>query len=112
MRLDRKDPPRTFVVGDNIKISDCGMIALRPDEQVTFVTEAGAEYDVVRKDWGFYATPSLNGRLLQFGLRAVLIQESPHRPLFRSAGRAEQGNRISGLSRCGEAAYRALARQR
>lgn len=74
MRLDRKDPPRTFVVGDNIKISDCGMIALRPDEQVTFVTEAGAEYDVVRKDWGFYATPSLNGRLLQFGLRAVLIQ--------------------------------------
>ena len=74
MRFDRKDPPRTFVVGHNIKISDCGTVALKPDEQVTFVTEAGAEYDVVRKDWGFYATPSLNGRLLQFGLRAVLIQ--------------------------------------
>jgi hypothetical protein len=38
------------------------------------VTESGAEYDVAAKDWGFYATPSLNGRLQQFGLRGVLIR--------------------------------------
>jgi hypothetical protein len=53
---------------------DCGRVELAPDEQVTFVTDAGAEYDVARKDWGFYATPSLNGRLEQFGLRGVLIK--------------------------------------
>jgi hypothetical protein len=29
---------------------------------------------VARKEWGFYATPSLNGRLEQFGLRGVLIK--------------------------------------
>jgi hypothetical protein len=76
MRFGRKDPPRKFVVGNShsITMSDCGTIALAPDEQVTFVTESGAEYDVARKDWGFYATPSLDGRLAGFGLRGVLIQ--------------------------------------
>lgn len=47
---------------------------LEPDEQITFVTPDGAEYDVARKTWGFYATPSVNGRLLQFGLRTVLVR--------------------------------------
>lgn len=74
MRVDLNDPPRSFTVGRGIEIKDCGKIALAPDEQLTFLTEAGAEYDLVRKDWGFYATPSLNGRLPQFGLRAALIQ--------------------------------------
>ena len=55
---------------------DCGTLALAPDEQVTLVTESGAEYDVARKDWGFYATPSLNGRLASFGLRGVLIRNT------------------------------------
>jgi hypothetical protein len=76
MRFDAKHPPRTFVVGNAgpITMSDCGTVTLEPDEQITFVTETGAEYDIARKDWGFYATPSVNGRLTQFGLRAVLIQ--------------------------------------
>jgi hypothetical protein len=55
-------------------MKDCGTLALDPDEQVTFVTANGAEYDVARKDWGFYATPSLNGRLTSFGLRTVLVR--------------------------------------
>jgi hypothetical protein len=76
MRFDAKDPPRTFLVGNTEKfeMKDCGTLRLAPDEQVTLVTESGAEYDVARKDWGFYATPSLNGRLEGFGLRTVLIQ--------------------------------------
>jgi hypothetical protein len=71
-----KDPPRRFTVGNSVKfdMKDCGTLALAPDEQITLVTEKGAEYDVARKHWGFYATPSLNGRLEQFGLRAVLIK--------------------------------------
>ncbi len=31
------------------------------------------ELDVVRKSWGYYATPSLNGRLRTHGLRAALV---------------------------------------
>ncbi len=82
MKFDLKQPPRLFQVGNSIKfdMKDCGSIELDHDEQLTFVTPAGAEYDVARKDWGFYATPSLNGRLEQFGLRGVLIRN-------RSTGR-------------------------
>lgn len=76
MKFEKRDPPRHFEVGNAVKFDmrDCGNLRLDPDEQVTFVTESGAEYDVARKTWGFYATPSLNGRLKDFGLRTVLIQ--------------------------------------
>ncbi len=78
MKFEPKDPPRKFEVGNSVRfdMSDCGSMSLEPDEQITFVTEAGGEFDVARKDWGFYATPSLNGRLSQFDLRAVLIRNS------------------------------------
>jgi len=71
-----QQPPRAFQVGlqGQITIFDHGKIELLPNEQVTFTLPAGGEYDVTRKEWGFYATPSLNGRLEQFGLRGVLIK--------------------------------------
>lgn len=76
MKFEEKDPPRLFEVGnvDKFFMRDCGFLRMDPDEQVTLVTESGAEYDVARKDWGFYATPSLNARLTGFGLRAVLVR--------------------------------------
>jgi hypothetical protein len=76
MKFDEKRPPRVFQVGnvEKFPMRDCGTLRLEPNEQVTFVTESGAEYDLARKDWGFYATPSLNGRLASFGLRAVLVK--------------------------------------
>ena len=76
MKLRVNDPPRTFSIGrgDPITIKDCAHIELEPNEQVTFVTADGKQYDVARKAWGFYATPSLNARLLDFKLRAVLVR--------------------------------------
>lgn len=76
MNIRKLDPPRAFSVGVKtaITLKDCGRIDLDADEQVTFTTPKGGEYDVVRKDWGFYATPSLNGRLGQFGLKACLVR--------------------------------------
>lgn len=78
MKIEIKDPPRRFQVGNSVKFDmlDCARIGLNADEQITLVTERGAEFDVARKEWGFYATPSLNGRLLDFGLRAVLIRNT------------------------------------
>ena len=76
MKFDRKDPPREFTVGEHgdIIIKDQGNLHLTADEQVTFVTESGAEYDFARKDWGYYASPSLNGRLEGFNLRTALTR--------------------------------------
>lgn len=78
MRIKQRQPPRGFQVGNakDIELKDCGTIQLDADEQITFVTEAGGEYDVARKDWGFYATPSLNGRLANFGLRPVIVKNA------------------------------------
>jgi hypothetical protein len=76
MQFKPLDPPRKFeVTGAGIKLdlSDCGSIELNPDEQVTFTTASGGQYDVTRKSWGFYATPSINGRLKSFGLRGALV---------------------------------------
>ena len=81
MRFEPIDPPRRYEVGwgERFDISDCGRVHLEADEQVTFTTEAGGELDVTRKDWGFYATPSLNARLTGFGLRAVLVRNRINR---------------------------------
>jgi len=79
MKFRPKDPPRSFEVGlpgQKFELHDCGHISLNPDEQMTFVTESGTEFDVWRKEWGYYATPSLNGRLTHHGLRAVLGKSS------------------------------------
>lgn len=76
MNIDEKRPPRRFVAGTGAgagELRDCAAIALEPGEQVTFVTPDGKEYDVCRKEWGFYATPSINGRLRDFGWRAALV---------------------------------------
>ena len=76
MEFNKKNPPRNFQVGikKEITIKDCGTIKLNNNEQVTFLTEKLGEYDVARKSWGFYATPSMNGRLKNFGLRTALVK--------------------------------------
>ena len=102
MKFEHIDPPRRFRVGaTRIELLDCARIALQPDEQVTFTTPDGGEYDVVRKDWGFYATPSTNARLPRHGLHAVLVRnehghcfvmlvEEGKRDLFEAYCRAER----------------------
>ena len=84
MKVFSQQPPRSFKVGQQglITIFDCGKIQLEANEQVTFTLPKGAEYDVTRKEWGFYATPSLNGRLEKFGLRGVLIKNRVTKRFF------------------------------
>ena len=74
MKLKVIDPPREFKAGPSIILKDCAHIELEVDEQVTFVTESGAEYDVAQKNWGYYATPSINGRLYSNGFRTALTK--------------------------------------
>ena len=78
MKISEIIPPREFATGRQVAITvrHCANIELAPDEQVTFLSEGGSEYDVVRKSWGYYATPSLNGRLRNHGLRAALMENS------------------------------------
>lgn len=72
VRIERREPPRRFTV-KGVALSHVADVALEADEIVTF--HAGtSEYDVTRKSWGYYATPSLNRRLPSFGLRPFLVR--------------------------------------
>ena len=110
-----KEPPRVFTVGDtqSIEISDYGEVLLRPDEQLTFVTPSGSRHDFAAKDWGFYATPSVNGRLAKEGFKTALVQneagllyvmvvEAERRDLFERYCAVENQNVLEWLDERGE----------
>lgn len=114
MEIDHNDVPREFSVGMNneIIIKDCATIFLNPNEQVTFVTQDKKEYDICCKEWGFYATPSINGRLLKFGFHTVLVEnlnnfryiwlvEHGKEALFEAYLESENHRIIQWLSRVG-----------
>lgn len=71
-------------------------LRLEPDEQVTFTTAAGGEYDFACKDWGFYATPSFGHRLARYGLRPALVAFGAERCLML----VEHGREDDFLSSC------------
>tara|TARA_Y100000768_G_C23981311_1_gene685963 strand:- start:1180 stop:1536 length:357 start_codon:yes stop_codon:yes gene_type:complete len=78
VKLKSKNPPREYNVGikKDITIKDCGTISLSDNEQVTFITKSDAEYDICKKSWGFYATPSVNSRLIKFNFKTALVKNS------------------------------------
>ena len=75
MKIEINEPPREYKVGisKEITIRDCAKISLVDDEQVTFFA-GKKEYDFTRKKWGFYATPSMNGRLKRHGFKSALVK--------------------------------------
>jgi hypothetical protein len=81
MKLLLRDSPRAFRVGKNeeIEIHDQGDVCLETNEQLTFVTPSGPRYDFVRKDWGYYATPSINSRLAHEGFKTALVKNKHDR---------------------------------
>jgi hypothetical protein len=86
MRIEHVDPAREFEVGyRGATLKHVANLELGADEVVTLVTASGTELDVTRKEWGYYATSSLNGRLRDHGLRAVLAVGMP-----REGERAER----------------------
>jgi len=78
MKIVTKTPARKYRCGANnqVEISDCGTVHLDDDEQLTFKTSSGKEHDFTAKSWGFYATPSVNGRLVDQGFKTALVKNS------------------------------------
>ena len=84
MRLKKLEPPRVFNVGsygNSINLSHVIDLTLDPDEQVTLMGDNGGEFDICRKSWGYYATPSINHRLKDFGYRTCIVESSGRRYL-------------------------------
>lgn len=76
MKIFPKVEPRQFTV-KGVTLSHVADIDLSPNELVTFkCANDQTEFDVTAKDWGFYATPSLNGRLRDHNFRSVLTKNT------------------------------------
>ncbi|MCX6077359.1 MAG: hypothetical protein NTW78_10835 [Campylobacterales bacterium] len=72
MKLKLEEHPRVFGVKRH-EVKDFGKIFLDNDEMVSFKTKSGKEYDFVAKEWGFYASPSVNSRLKKEGFKTALV---------------------------------------
>jgi hypothetical protein len=77
MQIDIIDPPRVFKVKDKEK-KDCARVYLESDEQVTFM-KGDKEFDFASTEWGFYATPSINGRVKDFGFKTAVVLNEQNR---------------------------------
>ena len=74
MKIYKKE--RRFKVGiNNIILKEVAKISLNQNEMITFVS-GKTEYDIVKKNWGYYATPSINGRLKTFGFKTFIVSNS------------------------------------
>lgn len=72
LKLDLLDKARVFSVKGH-EIKDLGKILLGTNELITFKTSSGKNFDFVSKEWGFYATPSINDRLKKEGFKTALV---------------------------------------
>ena len=73
MKIYKKE--RKFKVGiNNIMLKEVAKISLNQNEMITFVKEK-TEYDIVKKNWGYYATPSINSRLKKNGFKTALAKQ-------------------------------------
>ena len=75
MKTKIKKKPRIYNVGfsDKFQVKDFGKIFLNANEQITFVSR-NREYDFSMKNWGYYATPSINGRLKNNNYKTFLVK--------------------------------------
>ena len=80
MKIVKKN--RKFKVGmKKIELTEKAHIFLKNNEMVTLKNKK-MEYDIVKKDWGFYATPSINERLLKFNFKTCIIRNKISKNIF------------------------------
>ena len=77
MKIKINKKARKFAVGlkKNTIIKDLGKVYLNDNEQLTFIRKK-SQYDLVKKNWGYYATPSINKRLKSFAFRTFITRNS------------------------------------
>ena len=80
MKIVKKN--RKFKVGmKKIELTEKAHIFLKNNEMFTLKNKK-MEYDIVKKDWGYYATPSINERLLKFNFKTCIIRNKISKNIF------------------------------
>ena len=76
MKLEKEDRKFKGSGTDDSLTTDCGRLYLESNEMITLVNLHGKEYDVCAREWGFYATPSVNSRLVNEGFSTALVENT------------------------------------
>jgi len=76
-----KKRKRKFKVGSNITIKHVANIELNTNELITLKNKS-SEYDITKKSWGYYATPSINMRLRNNGFLTAIIKNKSTKNKF------------------------------
>ena len=79
MKIKKKN--RKFIVKPGITLTHKADIHLKNNEQIT-LKEKKKEIDIVKKQWGYYLTPSTNKRLIRFNLITAIIKNTKTKNLF------------------------------
>ena len=68
--------PRKFnaSIKNKIILKDFGKIYLNKNEMISFTDKKKRDYDVVKKSWGYYATPSINKRLKNNKFKTFIVK--------------------------------------
>ena len=74
MRIKKKN--RNFKVGENkkIKIIHKADIFLEDNEMVSFFTKNKKQYDITKKNWGFYISQSIHHRVFDEGFKIAIVK--------------------------------------
>jgi hypothetical protein len=73
-----KKTNRSWYVGkkENIKIYEKAKIELNQNEQISFIDKNGSDiYEICKKIWGFYLSPSINKRLKNYNHKIYLTKD-------------------------------------
>lgn len=73
----KKKNIKILLENNKINLFKKANIFLKDNEFITFIEKKKnkkKEYDVVKKSWGYYATPSINKRLKFYDYLAVIIK--------------------------------------
>ena len=83
LKIIKKGKHRIYNVaaGKNIKLKCVGDIFLKNDELITF-RDKKKEFDITKKNWGYYATPSIDKRLKNYGYSTAIIQNKISKNIF------------------------------
>jgi hypothetical protein len=79
MKINKKNRKFSVGVNNKIKINHLADIFLNKNEMITFIDKNKMSYDVVKKNWGYYATPSINGRLKNNNFKTALVSNSQNK---------------------------------
>ena len=81
MKIKKKN--RKFKTGiTDIIITHVADLKLSNDELITIKVNKKTEYDITKKNWGFYSTPSINKRLLKFNFKTCIIKNKTSKNIF------------------------------